>query len=430
MKIITISIILFFSINYSIISQDIQKNLDSLSQIYNFTYEKLNNSNKFDQRYLLWVIQDLDHRNPDGKTFKQRVFLSHKSLDKPVVLVTNGYSSMSAPNPNYSNEITDILDANQIVVEHRFFPPSVPDSTIFDWKYLNIENSADDLHHIHEILKNIYRKKWLSTGISKGGQTTIYYKYYYPDDVNASVPIVAPLNFSTEEKRVYMHLNKVGNDTCREKILAFQIDLLKNKNKYLDIFSKIADQFNQTYNRAGGLEKGYELLVLEYSFAFWQWGHGCNSIPDSNSSDENKISNLIMVSSIDWVSDQGIENMQPFFYQAMTEIGMYGYDITPFKKWISFSKNPTFEFTIPKGVIIQYNPEPHQKIDCFLRHKASNMIFVVGGNDPWGSTSVDISYDTNSIKVVKKNGSHFTRIQNLPEFKRQMVINKIKEWMN
>ena len=108
---------------------------------------------------------------------------------------------------------------------------------------------------------------------------------------------------------------------------------------------------------------------------------------------------------------------------------MYGYDITPFKEWVSFDKNPTFEFTFPQGVNVEYNPETHKNIDCFIRHKAQNMIFTVGGNDPWGSTSVDVTYETNSLKIVKEGGCHITRIMNLPDAQKDLVINIIKEWM-
>ncbi len=214
MKKILIIVIFILGITGISASQDISKNLDSLSKIYNFSYETLDKGTKFNQRYLLWVEQDLDHKNPNGHKFRQRVFLSHKDVTKNVVLVTNGYWSFNGFNPDYSNEITDILDANQIMVEHRYFPPSVPDSTSFDWKYLNIENSAADLHHVTEILKKIYKKKWLSTGISKSGQTSIYYKYFYPEDVSVTVPVVAPLNFSTEEKLVYKFLDNVGTSEC------------------------------------------------------------------------------------------------------------------------------------------------------------------------------------------------------------------------
>jgi hypothetical protein len=410
-------------------AQSIRRQLDSLAQIYNFTYEQLDKGNVFTERYLLWVEQELDWQHPNGKHFRQRVFLAHQNTARPVVLVTEGYWANYAERPNYRNELTTILDANQIVVEHRYFAPSVPADSIFDWQYLTIENAAADHHHVVEILKAIYKENWLNTGISKGGQTAMYHYFYYPEDVKVSVPVVAPLNFSKEEKRVYHHLETVGTPECRAAILAYQTEMLKNKKKYMKEFAKLAKKKGQTYERVGGLEQGYELTVLEFSFAFWQWGASCAMIPNPEVGAEDMVSYLDAIAGLDWISDQGISQQQPFFYQAMRQFGMYGYDITPFKQWVSFDRNPTFEFTFPPGVTVPYSPETHHKVDCYVRHKANNMIFIVGGNDPWGAPSVDLPLETNSFKVVKKGGSHTTRIMNLPEADRKRVISTIREWM-
>ncbi len=102
------------------------------------------------------------------------------------------------------NELSPILNANQICVEHRYFNESTPQPV--DWEHLTIYNAASDHHRIVEILKEIYKGKWVNTGISKGGQTVMYHRYFYPDDVDASVGYVCPLNFSIEDKRVYSFL--------------------------------------------------------------------------------------------------------------------------------------------------------------------------------------------------------------------------------
>ena len=424
------TIILFLLLAGNILhAQSITQDLERLSKEYHFTYEVLNKGDEFAERYLLWVDQEIDQQNPNGNIFKQRVFLSHKALDRPMVMVTEGYWANYAVNPNYKNELTTILDANQIVVEHRYFAPSVPDSSIFDWKYLTIENAASDHHRVNDILKQIYKKKWLATGISKGGQTSMYYKYFYPNDVAVTVPVVAPLNFSKEEKRVYYHLKTVGTAESRAAILTYQSEMLKNKNTYLKHFKKLAKSEGQTYEKVGGIEKGYELTVLEFSFAFWQWGNSYVKIPRPDVGPKRMVDYLNNIAGINWISDQGITSQQPFFYQAMCQFGMYGYDITSFKEWVSFDKNPTFEFTFPPGVEVEYSPETHHKVDCFIRHKATNMIFIVGGNDPWGAPSVDLPNETNSLKIVKEGGSHRTRIMNLPKADRDLVIYTIREWM-
>jgi len=57
------------------------------------------------------------------------------------------------------------------------------------------------------------------------------------------------------------------------------------------------------------------------------------------------------------------------------------------------------------------------------------MIFIYGETDPWSSTAVDLTYNTNSIKIVKPGGSHTTRINNLPEEQKMLVIETLKDWL-
>ena len=54
-------------------------------------------------------------------------------------------------------------------------------------------------------------------GISKGGQTTIFHRYFYPADVDISVPYVAPLNLEYVDPRLDKFLNRVLIRSGREE---------------------------------------------------------------------------------------------------------------------------------------------------------------------------------------------------------------------
>ncbi len=418
-----ITLILFVSLCFS---QELEKRLNSLSEKYSFTYEKIKVSKFFTEKYLILIQQPVNHKNPEGNQFTQRVFLSHLDFKNPVVFITEGYGADYAAHPQYVNELCPILNANQICVEHRYFSESIPDPV--DWSQLTVYNAASDHHRVVEILKQIYSGKWVNTGISKGGQTTMYHRYFYPDDVDASVGYVCPLNFSIEDKRVYRFLDQVGDSICRKKILDFQIELLKNKQSYIPELIRLIEKKNLSYNME--IEKAFDLLVFEYSFAFWQWGNvSCNEIIMDLKNPENMVEHLNDVVGIDWISDQGISKIFAFYYQALHEIGFYGYDIEPFKEYTSFKSNPTFSFTIPENIDVIYNPVPMQQVDNYIRHEAENMIFIYGETDPWSSTSVDLTYNTNSIKIVKPGGNHSTRINDLPEEQKKLLIKTLKNWL-
>lgn len=127
-----------------------------------------------------------------------------------------------------AKELTTLLNANQVSVEHRYFGESIPDiyktdkKEILDYAYLNLKQVSADLHHISTLLKNIYKKNWVSTGRSKGGVTTMFYRYFYPNDMDASVQYVGPINQAFDEPRFGPFFNTVGTQSCRDKVNAFQ----------------------------------------------------------------------------------------------------------------------------------------------------------------------------------------------------------------
>lgn len=176
----------------------------------------------YPEKYLVRVTQEVDPLGKQAGTFKQRVVLCHIGFDRPTVLVTEGYGGAYALRETYQEELSKLLNANVIFVEYRYFLESKPDP--LNWDYLTAENSAYDLHRITELFKQIYTGKWISTGISKGGQTTTLYRAYFPDDVDFSVPYVAPLNRGVEDGRHEIFLEKVGTKAERKKIRDFQLE--------------------------------------------------------------------------------------------------------------------------------------------------------------------------------------------------------------
>jgi len=408
-------------------SQELHQKLTELQKSFDFEFETLETNESFGEKYLIRLSQPLDHNGASPDTFTQRVFISHRGFDKPVVFITEGYDANHASLAGFKTELAEYLNANQVCVEHRYFGESKPDSLI--WRFLTVENAANDHHKVAELVRAIYPGKIVSTGISKGGQACNYFEYFFPEDADISVPYVAPLNFSTEDRRVYSFLESVGDSICRQKILDFQKNMLSKKDEYLPAFIKLANKKGLTYSM--GFEKAYELMVFEYSFAFWQWGlTNCNDIPAPDAKPKKIVQHLDKVANIDWISEQGIEKLQPFFYQAMHEIGMYGYDISQFEGLTTITNNPIFDFTFPKNETVVYEPGLMQRVDFFDRHRAENMIFIYGQNDPWSATSVEPGYHTNSFKIVKPNGSHRTRINNLPEYQRQQILDSLNNWLS
>ena len=384
-------------------------------------------TSEFSEKYVTYFTQPLDHRHPEKGSFHQRVIVSHVGFDRPTVIVTEGYGAAYALRSQYREELSKLLNANMIFVEYRYFLESTPEPK--DWQYLTAENSADDLHAITTAFKNIYPGKWIATGISKGGQTTLLYRTFYPDDVDISVPYVAPLCHGVEDGRHEPFLHKVSTPENRKIIEDFQLEALKRKATLLPRFEKYCTEKN--YSFRAPIEEIYDYSVLEYSFALWQWGTPISSIPATTASDDEIFSHLLAISEPGYFTADSPN--ASFFVQAARELGYYGYDVQPFKQYLSIQSSEGYlhRLMLPEELKdMPFNKTLSKKITKFLKKQDPKMIFIYGQNDPWTAAGVTWLKNKKNIHVfIQPNGSHLARINTLPEAEKAKVMELINEWL-
>ena len=384
-------------------------------------------TSEFSEKYVTYFTQPLDHRHPEKGSFRQRVIVSHVGFDRPTVIVTEGYGAAYALRSQYREELSKLLNANMIFVEYRYFLESTSEPK--DWQYLTAENSADDLHAITTAFKNIYPGKWIATGISKGGQTTLLYRTFYPDDVDISVPYVAPLCYGVEDGRHEPFLHKVSTPENRKIIEDFQLEALKRKATLLPRFEKYCTEKN--YSFRAPIEEIYDYSVLEYSFALWQWGTPISSIPATTASDDEVFSHLLAISEPGYFTADSPN--ASFFVQAARELGYYGYDVQPFKQYLSIQSSEGYlhRLMLPEELKdMPFDKTLSKKITKFLKKQDPKMIFIYGQNDPWTAAGVTWLKNKKNIHVfIQPNGSHLARISTLPEAEKAEVMELINEWL-
>jgi len=396
--------------------------LTQLNEIPNVSVEKIAGDTTYTEYYEMWFTQPIDHENPELGSFKQRVLLGHHDLSKPMVVEIQGYNIWTEK----AGELSKLIDANQLTIEHRYFKQSRPDS--LQWDKLTIRQAAADQHAVIQALKKIYQNKWISTGISKGGQTTIYHRFFYPNDVDVSVPYVAPMNLNREDKRIHQHLATVGSKDARKKVKDFQIACFENKDKLLVLLEELATKKKWEFSM--GIEGALDLNILEYSFAFWQWGNTSQSeIPNSDANAEDLFKHLAKTSPFSFFEAKDIITQQPFFYQALTEIGMYSYQVAPFKKYINYDKDLTFDFTLPEGIDGTFNPESMIAVDQWLKTKADKMLFIYGEYDTWSATQVELKDNDKCQKFINPAGAHGTRIKSFPNEMQKEIVKTLETWL-
>jgi len=383
-------------------------------------------SGQFKDKYVLYIEQPISHEDPSLGTFRQRVFVMHAGLDRPTVLVTEGYGASYAANPKYREELSKLFNTNVIFVEHRYFLESTPKP--LDWQYLTAENSANDLHNVTMIFKEIYKKKWIATGISKGGQTALIYRAFFPADVEITVPYVAPLCKSAEDGRHEPFIaNFAGTPEQRAKILDFQKEILKRRSSLQPKFDSLCTAKGYQFNLPN--EEIYDYTVLEFSFSFWQWGSNSDAIPSVKASDNELFSYFIKLCSPDYFIKES--STSAFFVQAGRELGYYGYDIKPFEGLLKIKSTKGYltKLFLTEESRFKFDSKLYKKLSKFVATTDSKMIFIYGEFDPWSAVKVNEPKSNNVVVVIDPKGSHRSRISTLPEENRKMVLSLIERWL-
>lgn len=422
-RFLVLSLVLF--IGKSIFSQTIE---DKLKELKDVTFEKVVTPKGYVSAYKVFIQQQIDHTDPSKGFFTQKIWLSHMNFEKPNVIVTQGYES----DYNSITEPAKLIEANQLDVEHRFFGESIPVG--MDYKYLTIEQATADLHHIREVFGTIYKKDWLSTGISKGGETTVYYRYFYPKDVQVSVPYVAPLALSVEDPRIYHFFDTVNAPECRKAVMDFQTRILKNRKKSERILKKInkKDSLSFTYLT---FDQAFEYAVLEYSFSFWQWNGICSDIPTEKVPLKKALIYLNSVSSMEFFSDSQMKSLGSHYYQSGSQLGYYGYEISDYKGLLpaltalSGSSNPSAIF-MPNKMEQTFDGVLPAKVFKWATTEGNQIIYINGAGDPWASTAVPLSTNVDAVWFNMKNKHHGqARYKNMNAQEKQLFIMTLEKWL-
>jgi hypothetical protein len=336
--------------------------------------------------FVLTYRQPADHRHPGQGTYEQRLTLLHRSSDAPVVLYTNGYGLPATPRPTRT-EPTALLDANQVSVEHRFFTPSRPASA--EWSDLNIWQEATDEHRIVQAFKTIYDGKWIQTGASKGGMTSVYHRRFYPRDIDGVVAYVAPNDKLNDLDGAYdRFFDTVGDAACRSALDNVQKEALKRRDRLVPLVEAAAAANGWTFARTiGTADRSFEMTVLDAVWAFWQYSSvaDCADVPPATATDAEIYAWIDGVAGWSFYTDQALEYYWPYYYQAASQLG---WPSLRFEHLRGLRKHPglyTASSALPRELRVRHNPLPMIDVDLWVRTLSERMMFVYGENDPWGA---------------------------------------------
>ncbi len=394
---------------------------EKLSKIKEINVKEISAQNGFNRQFEVLIKQPLDHNNPNGPHFEQTLYLSHISESAPLVLIPSGYSSI----PDFKSEVSELLESNQIYISHRFMTDSKPEN--MDWEYLTVQQAASDINNIVEKFKSIYKNKWISYGSSKGGSTTLFHKRFYPEDVDASIVKVAPISFGIEDSRYEDFIENVGDQAIREKIKRYQIHLLENREGVLPLIDDYIANANLTYSMTAG--EILEFEALEYPFTFWQYS-SCNiSLVPDTTLNATELFDLIKNSGyLPYYSDEYRQINEPYYYQIYSELGYYRLNDDQLSNLIIELDNPSYSYFLPKNVQTIFKAEVMIDISNWLKLHGDNIIYIYGENDPWTGGAVELTGQTNAVKIIQSNANHLIKIDELDQ--KQLVYETLENWLD
>ncbi|MET7419489.1 S28 family serine protease [Dactylosporangium sp. NPDC005555] len=377
--------------------------------------------------FVLSITQPVDHLRPGAGTFQQRFTILHRGTDRPTVLHTTGYN---VPTYAFRSEPTRLVDGNQLSVEQRFFTPSRPDPA--DWSKLTIWQAATDHHRIVAALKPIYAKKWLSTGASKGGMTSIYHRRFYPSDVDGTIAYVAPQDVVNSEDSAYdRFFTKVGTAQCRAALDAIQVEALRRRGELVARYEAWAAANARTFTTIGSADRAFEFMVNGTTWAFWQYSlaSDCAGVPPTTASSDDLWAWLDEIYGVDSNTDQGVGPYIPYYFQASYQLGYPDVSLPHLAGLQHYRGQDRAQSYIPRDLVPHFQPLAMGDVDVWVKLFGRRLLFVYGQNDPWGAEPFRLGPGTrDSLSYTAPGANHGANIAKLTSAEAATATSAVQRW--
>ena len=234
--------------------------------------------------YVIYYHQPLEHANPSSGQFHLRALITVNTNNDPTKAINHFYctgysinydcifkhpdSTFVAEAKMCSSEIAHRYNANFIQIEHRYFQYSAPDQCWTNLDYLRAEEAAEDFHNFVEGMKKVLKGKWVMSGVSKGGITTLLQHAFYPNDMDIYVPYSAP--FFDSDRDTTMQNYWYQNGWNKEYLDMFmgirQTGVSEDMNKIYSIFYKMNCGGNMSQEHADSIYAAYLVNVALFGY--------------------------------------------------------------------------------------------------------------------------------------------------------------------
>lgn len=378
-------------------------------------------------RYDLTFQQPIDHERPELGTFPQRAMLMVAAVDRPMVLTTSGYNLSTR---SRIDELAAMFGANELWYEHRFFASSIPAAPA-DWNKLDIRQAAGDAHRLAAAFHWMFPARWVNTGVSKGGMTSVYHRRHYPCDVDATVAYVAPISLAPADPAYNDFLSEVGGApyaTCRAELRAFQRRLLQRRDEIIPLVSGTFTQLP--------VAQVYEMAVVELPFAMWQYTspddpqRGCAAIPPASATPSAMLAFLSYhAAPASLGGDASLTLFRPYYHQAAGQLGGPASFEAGLEDLLLYPGTNIAATFLPPGTAPAYDAMAMPDVRDWVSTTGAQMMFVYGQFDPWSTRMYEPAVAHDSVRYVDPAGSHGAKLRSLEPADRAAATAKLERWL-
>jgi hypothetical protein len=368
--------------------------------------------------------QPLDHNGTTSRRFDQRGFMLHRTVSAPVIFETEGYELPDSPQ---FDELTPLVAGNQIHLEHRFFHDNPHPQTNDDWQFLTIAQAAADHHAFVQALKSLYKGKWINTGASKGGETAIFHRRFYPGDVDATVAYVAPFTLGLDDTRFPPFVASRGTPTCRAAVTAAMRRVLQNRTTFDGILSSVAASQGLLFTLYTP-DQALEYAVQGIPFTLWQYFDetACDNAPVAATDDTDTFSWIANVGVLLFYDDADVRYFGPYDYQVDTQLGGPGEDDSAIADLLVHQSDP--DPSLPLDLATPFDARAMPDVLAWIASAGNHLLFIYGENDPWTAGQAALGSGDNALYIAP-GGNHDSTIGALSDADRAAAAAKLSDWL-
>ena len=374
----------------------------------------------YNELYRVSFTQPVDHNNPSAGTFRQKAFLFYVGPDRPTVLYTCGYILYDAYSQRPFIDLAYNMNANLLMVEHRYFGDSKP-ANDSRWDYLTLGQAAADHHAIIQALKPLLPKEWVSTGTSKDGMTSLFLRYFYPDDIDVTTAFCAPFINSLSYLPIGRYLlEQSGTEEERSQVATLLERLFEDGEN--GIYTRCLQKLEERHITGDFTYNWYVHECLAYFFSFFSYQTPATRELPSLYSTDNQLINLIFASTL---QQEDYSFIYPYCIQCAKELGQFIYD---YDHYAYLLDSTAFDLAAVRQNPSDLHPEDvwlYSTYDSailsdiranFIPNTSSPILFVYAKDDPWTGARPDRINELSSKLIINPIGVHNHDINNPEHF--------------